>query len=109
MRGYNYYRLKQVDLDGTDTYSNVVALFNKDHAAECTVRTLDPDGLYSLACLVPDDAYLELFSSAGQPLRQQRFSAGGVLDVDIRSLASGVYFARVVDGDQVKSYKLLRP
>jgi hypothetical protein len=109
LRGYNYYRLKQVDMDGTATYSNVVALFNKDQAAECTVRTLDPDGLYALWCSVEEGATLELFGSTGQPLQFKKFGAEGSQEVDLRAFAAGFYFARVTDGDDVKSYKLLRP
>lgn len=110
LRGTNYYRLKQVDVDGTFTYSNVVALFNKGPEEEsCVVRTLDSDGLYALTCAVPEGATLELFSTNGQPLQRKRFAADGTHELDLRSFASGLYVARVVDGDKVKSYKLLRP
>ncbi len=109
LHGLNYYRLMQMDLDGGATYSNIVALFNKEPEAECVVRTLDSDGLFVLSCSVPEGATLELFSTNGQPLQQKRFGADGTSELDLRSFAPGMYFARVVDGDQVKSYKLVRP
>ena len=107
--GTNYYRLKQVDDDGSATYSDVVVLVNMVTGVECVVRTLDPEGLYMLTCRVPLGARLELFGATGQPLRSKPFSTNGDLEVDLRPFASGFYFARVIDGDQVKSYKLLRP
>ncbi len=110
LRGPNYYRLMQVDTDGSTTYSNIVALINKGQEEEiCVVRTLDADGLYALTCTVPEGATLELFSVNGQPLQRKRFVADGTHELDLRSFAPGMYFARVVDGDHVKSYKLLRP
>jgi hypothetical protein len=109
LRGYNYYRLKQVDIDGTATYSNVVALFNRGPGAECTVRTLGPDGLYALWCSVEEGATLELFGPTGQPLQVAKFGADRSQEVDLRAFASGFYFARITDGENVKTYKLLRP
>ena len=106
----NYYRLQQVDLDGTSTYSHVVALTNwKEEDKSCIVRTLDPEGLFELACTFSEQATMELFSSAGQPLKLVRFNSDGTQDLDLRSFASGLYIARITDGDRVKSYKLLRP
>lgn len=110
LNGLNYYRLMQVDVDGSFMYSPVIVLDNT-HGADhdCLIRTLDADGLFALHCTVPDNATLELFSPAGQPLQLRRFGGGGTQEVDLRSFAPGVYFARVNDGAVVKSYKLLRP
>lgn len=109
LRGANYYRLKQVDTDGASTYSNIIMLTSKGGEELCTLRTLDPEGLYALHCAVQDGATVELFSSAGQPLRRMRFSGGGPQEVDLRRFAPGLYYARVTDGDEVRSIKLLRP
>ena len=110
IQGTNYYRLQQVDFDGTSTYSQVVALTNwKELEKECIVRTLDPEGLYELACTFSEQATMALFSSSGQPLKLARLNNHDTHDLDLRSLASGMYFVRITDGDRVKSYKLLRP
>ncbi|MBP6642326.1 MAG: T9SS type A sorting domain-containing protein [Flavobacteriales bacterium] len=110
LQGLNYYRLKQVDLDGTATYSNVVTLTNKlEEDKGCIVRTLEPEGLYALACTLSERATMELFSSAGQPLKIVRVNNDGAQEFDLRPLASGMYIVRIMDGDLVNSYKLLRP
>ena len=110
LQGLNYYRLLQVDVDGASTYSHVVALTNAFvEEQNCIVRTLDPEGLFALVCTLSERASMELFSSAGQPLKTTRFNSEGTEEVDLRSLASGMYIVRITDDDRVKSYKLLRP
>lgn len=108
LNGVNYYRLKQVDLDGTYTYSPVIVLVNDAAGLECTVRTLADDGLYLLACPLMENAVFEVFNTAGQPVPLLR-STTNAQEVDLRSLRSGMYFARITDGVSVKSYKLIRP
>lgn len=107
--GMNHYRLKQVDVDGVFTYSSVIVLHNERSTMECIVRTLDVDGYYSLQCSVQEGAIVELIAPGGQPIRQARIANGTSHDLDLRPLASGMYFARVVSGPEVKTYKLLRP
>lgn len=110
LNGMNYYRLKQVDFDGTFTFSSVIALKNERvSSTDCIIRTLDDQGLFALDCSVPEGSTLELFSAAGQPLQLRRYGNSGTQEVDLRTLASGIYFARITDGITVKSYKLLRP
>jgi len=110
LQGLNYYRLLQVDVDGVSNYSNVVVLTNKfEEDQSCIVRTLDPEGLFALVCTLSERGIMELFSSAGQPLKRTLFNRDGTEEVDLRSLASGMYIVRITDDDRVKSYKLLRP
>ncbi len=108
-RGMNHYRLKQVDVDDVFTYSPVISLHNERNTTSCVVRTIDPEGMYALRCDVQEGAIIELIAPGGQPLRQARITSDTSHELDLRSLASGIYFARVVNGPEVKSYKLLRP
>jgi hypothetical protein len=110
INGLNYYRLLQTDEDGTNTYSSIVVLRNERAATtDCIVRTLDAEGLFTFSCTVPEGSLFELFTQTGQPLKAQRFRENGSQEVDLRSFAAGIYFARITDGVSVKSYKLLRP
>ncbi|MGV3638757.1 MAG: hypothetical protein ACO1NQ_14035 [Flavobacteriales bacterium] len=110
LNGLNYYRLMQVDTDGSTSYSPVIVLENAAGTPEdCVIRTVETDGLYVLQCAVPETATLELFTQAGQPVRSTRFNRGPRQEVDLRAFASGIYFVRIIDGAVVRSYKLVRP
>lgn len=110
LSGLNYYRLMQVDTDGSSTYSPMIVLHNEREAAQqCLIRTLDVEGLFALHCSVPETATLDLFTATGQPLQRRRFSEGASQELDLRAFAPGIYFARITDGEVVKTYKLLRP
>jgi len=110
LNGLNYYRLMQVDVDGSFTYSPVVVLNNsrKDND-NCLVRTMENEGLYMLHCTASEQSMLQLISPAGQPVHTEVFGGSAILEVDLRRYASGIYFARITDGNSVKTYKLLRP
>lgn len=107
--GLNHYRLKQVDTDGAFTYSPTVVLRNERAVQECLVRTLDAEGLFVLDCAMPEDATFELFTPAGQPVKVRPLAANNTLEVDLRTFAPGIYFARITHGSHVESHKLLRP
>lgn len=109
LNGLNYYRLKQVDFDGTFTHSPVIVLNNeRSIAMACKLRTLESEGLFVFDCTVSEGALLELFNPAGQPLGSYRFGTDATIEVDLRAFVAGMYFARITDGAHAISYKLLR-
>lgn len=103
----SYYRLKQVDLDGKASYSNVIPLSLKDNLSwklypnpvkdKLTVElNLTTDTKVSVQILSKDGKMLLNTDKGTLPQGQQQ------LTFNIQNLANGSYFVRVKAGD--KSY-----
>ncbi|MBP6390536.1 MAG: T9SS type A sorting domain-containing protein [Flavobacteriales bacterium] len=106
--GVNYYCLKQVDFDGQYVHSPVIVLQNVRPAADCTISTIDPLGVFSFNCAVGQNATLEIHSADGRLLSAQRIQGGTNEHIDLTAFRSGTYLVRVVDADAARTYKLVR-
>lgn len=108
--GTSYYRLRQVDHDGTATNSPMVALGGGRVIAEpCPVRTLDPNGLYTLACSQPVGGPLLVMNAVGQPVLHINDPGEGQAEIDLRHLPSGVYLLRLPGSAGPGAVRLVRP
>ena len=93
--GVNYYRLKQVDFNGTATYSAVQSVvFGKGGLAIKTTLVHD-----ALDIVVSDDATtpLSIFNISGQQVWIGK--AQGTQRLDVGSLPNGLYIVRTATGD----------
>ncbi|MGV3503065.1 MAG: heparinase II/III domain-containing protein [Adhaeribacter sp.] len=99
--GQLYYRLLQTDLDGTQTFSAVIAVKNPGPApAALQVKPVPADRQLQVSWSGPGKAaQLQLLSLQGQVLQRLRFERQAALDVS--SLPAGYYVLQALDaGDQ---------
>lgn len=99
----SYYRLKQVDTDGTYAYSDIVVAKNKP--TDGKVDIFPNPGFDVVNVTLPEattDAIVEIYSMSNQLLQTVNQSTNnGVLNVNISQLASGSYYLIVrTDSDQ---------
>ena len=120
--GYNYYRLKQFNRDGTFEYSNIVeANFKSDGSDEDEkVDLLNSLTEPALRITTPaswsSSVYtLEIYNEAGQLIKQfENFTIDGggseVKSMELGSLANGLYVAVLTNTTQKrkKSYKVVK-
>ena len=101
--GVNYYRLRQVDFDGAETLSNVIAI---DAGAVAATLGLYPNPVGAGEVLnvkvgsLPGGQTVsaDVFSAGGRLIRQQNWSAGDKLQLPTAGLKPGLYVVRLSSG-----------
>ena len=98
--GINYYRLRQLDINGTGSYSKIVVVGFQTSAANISLVQNQRGNQISLILSLPEaaDLQFEIRSSGGQLLRQTRRSfAGGksTFTLDYPGAVAGTYFLSV--------------
>ncbi len=99
--GAVYYRLRQVDTDGSTSYSPVRTVrFGAAADLSLAPNPAGPATTLDLSALPTDATYqLLLLDAVGRPVRRLTASGGQVLPLDLRELASGTYLL-VLTGSQ---------
>ena len=112
MAAVNYYRLKQVDTDGTFTYSKTIAVsgvvLNKD--AQIIVSPNPANDVLIVQSLTDNalDKRVDLISLDGRVVLSKTLYQGSTMCVfDLKAVCAGVYFVRIVDGQQTKTLKVV--
>ncbi|MEO0726577.1 MAG: M12 family metallo-peptidase [Bacteroidota bacterium] len=105
LSGTSYYRLRQVDVDGDQTYSEIREVYLSNGAGDWQIypNPVGADGRVVISGLPAGDisTYLELFSVDGRLLQRYPIAANTsttVLQLDRNNLNSGVYLLRYEDG-----------
>lgn len=98
--GTSYYRLRQVDTDGTATFSKTVATRGADFSRRTAAAWPIPadDYLIVQAPDVAQPASLQLYSADARLLLQRQFT--NRTELDLRHLPSGLYFLHVFQAGQ---------
>jgi hypothetical protein len=106
-KGLNYYRLKQVDNDGSFTYSRMIAI----ESLETKEVKYFPNPVQSLLSIeLPDNdmkqCNVKVFNSAGQcVLVQEKVEfSNGKTSLDLAKLPAGVY--QIVVADDITTHKV---
>jgi trimeric autotransporter adhesin len=94
-----YYRIKQIDLNGTVSYSKIITLHNDKATEEVAAATVYPNpaqsDLYADFATGLTDATLEVTDSYGKLLLVQQHVNGLNQHVNVASLPAGVYVLKV--------------
>jgi hypothetical protein len=110
-----YYRLKQVDVDGKETYSTIVSVnINTENTNGMSVypNPFTTDYAISLTSTTDGKATVELFNVQGKQVNVQtkNITKGfNVLQVtNIEALHSGIYFVKVTINGETQVMKLVK-
>jgi hypothetical protein len=108
----SYYRLKQVDIDGTTTYSAAIAVTFRGDMLQLVGANADhAGGDIVIQLIAPSDQQLayKLMDPAGRIVRAGTFAASrgtNVLRIPARDLSSGIYPIVITGASEVTGGKL---
>ena len=100
--GVNYYRIKQIDYDGTSGYSNIASVNYNGYSREIAIYpnpATDEVKIYT-----PNNTNLTITDIYGRTTKTLSIIEGGN-SLDIRELPSGFYIFALQNGDR---YKILK-
>jgi hypothetical protein len=100
--GTNYYRLKQVDLDGKTSYSAIQFVSFKN--VNISIQTTLVKDMIDIKTNDERENTLNFFNTAGQ--KMLTLKGKGRQLVNVSNFPSGIYFISTSDGDIVKFLKL---
>ncbi|MBK7478217.1 MAG: T9SS type A sorting domain-containing protein [Haliscomenobacter sp.] len=112
LAGINYYRLRQVDFDGTtEIHPTVSVLFNGE--TQLGLSAFPNPASIALQVRWGGDAALEtecrLFNLQGQLVFQSRLAPGILsLELPIQQMAPGAYLLQVIQGAKVESLRVVK-
>jgi hypothetical protein len=102
--GVSYYRLKQTDLDGTASYSKIVAV-NLNADEKISIHPNPGTGIFRIQGL-GKESEITVHNPLGQTILIKRtFSDSS--EIDLSSQSSGVYYIKVNNGDTSTGSKII--
>jgi hypothetical protein len=105
--GKNFYRIKQVDLDGKFTYSSIVVLQNSDVKAKVIIAPNPVISTVSLYFSKTGNKTIQLISMDGRVLTTQNINgANSTHSINMGHMPAGVYILRLVTGKGTDTYKI---
>lgn len=110
LAGQSYYRLRQVDADGTTSYSPVSAVNLETRLISFTLtpNPTSDEVLITLAAGPAQPGTGDVFSLNGQLMLSQSWEGGGAVPLDVRTLPAGVYLLRIRTAGQQTMHRLLK-
>lgn len=111
--GVNYYRLKQVDLDGTLTYSKIEATTIEEKLAAKVLLFPNPTADWAFVKLSPEETLKQVNvwklqgSETGNQIRFTERS-NGTYGINLQSFAQGVYWIELHTNKKVHRVKILK-
>jgi Secretion system C-terminal sorting domain len=95
-----YYRLRQVDFDGTSTTSNIISIPPKDNAKGIKIYP-NPSAASQITLDFAADAEgVSVVNALGQVVFQQKTMGQNRLQLDISTWAKGVYFVKTTENTE---------
>ncbi len=97
--GVTYYRLKQIDFDGTYTYSHIIAMeIETDNSIVAVIpNPISDEALVRFGANLPNDSELEVYSAIGKRLQVYPISDSSQ-KINLKKLDKGIYFLRIKRG-----------
>ena len=109
LSGVNYYRLKQVDFDGTSDYSDIRAVELRTASTELSIFPNPASDLLNISFEKSiETGQVQLFNSAGQVVQSQYLMQGAdQTQLQLDQLADGMYWISIEADGQIHGEKVV--
>ncbi|WP_157975920.1 T9SS type A sorting domain-containing protein [Lewinella sp. IMCC34191] len=101
-QGQNYYRLRQVDYDGSESVSNVITVQVEGAATALKIAPNPVAAGQASQIVLPDNfsnmVAVEVFTADGQRVVNRSYEATAKVELPTQDLPTGMYFVRLSDG-----------
>jgi hypothetical protein len=105
--GLNYYRLKEVDQDGSFKYSET-RVVNLESTQDVTIYPNPTNSIFSIQVKDIESKEIQFFNSMGQEVELNIIaSSSDLVQYDTNELSEGIYYVKVTTGLDSKTYKLI--
>jgi Secretion system C-terminal sorting domain len=111
--GVNYYRLKQIDVDGRFTYSSIVSVkFDKEDIASFTFYPNPAKEILKInvGVIETENATIKLMNTVGQTVISKtinKSASTSVINFDVSKMASGIYYLELKNGTNSSIEKVI--
>lgn len=110
-QGINFYRLKQVDLDGGYHYSDIVKIINKTEKYQANVYPNPATDNISILINNPvGNSLIQIYDALGQLMEQREIAENSNLltDINISQYANGMYYISISDTKNKNTIPVLK-
>ena len=102
-----YYRLRQVDFDGKETYSHVILVKNEKQTRIIDIFPNPTLGKLTITGVeLESDCSVSVFDLAGKMVKKLVLDQDG--QADLSDLHSGLYIIAIIAKNETKNFKLLK-
>ena len=106
--GQLYYRIRQIDFDGSFTYSKIVLLNNRSQKVNVTVYPNPADNMLLLSTtgIVRQPAHIEWYDASGR-LLQRRSWNGSTFSFPTESYPNGTYLLKCLQAEAAEIHRVI--
>lgn len=106
----NYYRFKQVDFDGTFTYSNLAMVDNKGEKKYTVEFFPNPVSNFLTIAMSGKSKFIRTYilNIFGQELNEIILEDNQIKVIDVSAFSNGVYFLKIVDNEKSETLRFIK-
>ena len=109
VKGIQYYRLKQVDINAEFKYSNLVPVkFDDNTIATLNVSPNPANNNINIVLADDADATIHIINSIGQIVLSQNSTSNQSVNIDLSNLNNGIYTLQVIQNGSTSNSKLIK-